>query len=96
MDLPQRIHPAITPSERRLVPASDGGVGASRGEVDAGVLNTLVLAVEEVRKVEYTSVGMHWSGRVPTIIVTFLCCSDAALPWGTLFRVLTPYNIFFE
>lgn len=33
---------------RRLVPAYEGGVGASRGEVDAGVLNTLVLAVEQV------------------------------------------------
>lgn len=35
-------------AKRRLVPAYDGGVGASRGEVDAGVLNTLVLAVEQV------------------------------------------------
>lgn len=34
---------------RRLTPATEGNVGASRGEVDAGVLNAFVLAVEQVR-----------------------------------------------
>lgn len=33
----------------RLTPTADGNVGASRGEVDAGVLNAFVLAVEQVR-----------------------------------------------
>lgn len=33
----------------RLTPAARGNVGASRGEVDAGLLNAFVLAVEQVR-----------------------------------------------
>lgn len=33
----------------RLTPAAEGNVGASRGEVDAGVLNAFVLAIEQVR-----------------------------------------------
>ncbi|CAM9442051.1 unnamed protein product [Pylaiella littoralis] len=48
----------------RLTPAAEGNVGASRGEVDAGVLNTFVLAVEQSRR------DSRWRGRVAVVGIT--------------------------
>ncbi|CAN0152691.1 unnamed protein product, partial [Ectocarpus fasciculatus] len=48
----------------RLAPAARGNVGASRGEVDAGLLNAFVLAVEQGRR------DPRWRGRVAVVGVT--------------------------
>lgn len=52
---------------RRLTPASEGNVGASRGDVDAGVLNALVLEIEQVGTAEGEWGGYmyekHYRGR---------------------------------
>ncbi|CAN0516830.1 unnamed protein product, partial [Ectocarpus sp. 12 AP-2014] len=47
-----------------LTPAARGNVGASRGEVDAGMLNSFVLAVEQGRR------DPRWRGRVAVVGVT--------------------------